>query len=226
MKKFGLIVEFLIVGLFIASANTAQAYTYAISGAWDAADGVEVGNSVNGLLSNAVGAPDTNDTVIGDGDLTNDRFLSLGRGGAAVFDFGVDFSGEAVIYEATRNRGLNLGEKAAVYVADSSFDFSSFAISFGTDTSDENDVSSLISTSGFTKVTDINNNGYESIISLTGTYRYMLIVDSSGRTWGDGFDIDAVGVTAVPEPSTVLLLVCGLSGLAAMGRKKFSKIHK
>ncbi len=35
-----------------------------------------------------------------------------------------------------------------------------------------------------------------------------------------GFDLDAVGIAAVPEPSTVLLIGAGIVGLGLWGRKR------
>lgn len=210
MKKYVALIVIVVAGMFIMAANTAQAYTYATSGAWEAGSNVTIGSD-RGDLSNALGAPD------GPAEGT---FLSLGLGGAAVFDFGVEFDAAAIIFETTWGDPSRWKEYADVYVANLSFDFTAEAGSGG--------YAELFPLdSSFTLAGHINNYQPETLSldlsGLDGPFRYVLVVDTTGSfndgAGGDGFDIDAVGVVPVPEPSTVFLLGVGVLGLVGLSRK-------
>ena len=74
----------------------------------------------------------------------------------------------------------------------------------------------------FTLPTGLNSINAVKIIDTTDPQFFI----DKGISNADGFDINAVGGTPVPEPATMLLLGAGLLGLAGIGRKKFKKGRK
>jgi hypothetical protein len=143
---------------------------------------------------NALGAPDL--PAIG-----GVNYLSLGIGGSAKFTFGTPFISEIIVFETTSDR--TYPEWADIYVGTSADVF----------------------------VARISNAIESTVISFAGgPFDYLRIVDvtalvapaSWSAKFGDGFDINAVGVNPVPIPTAAWLLGTGLVGLVGI-RRKFRK---
>ena len=202
MKKFTILLcaFFLTAGFSIKNANASP--VWATDAIWQAGDNATPGSS-RGLLENALYEPD-------------DDFLSLGLGGYAIFDFGMEFASTAIIFETTWGSRDAHYEEAEVWVAGADFDFD-----YWRDNLDQN-MPDMFSFAGV-----IDNQQEMSMIDLSvasdSPFRYIAIKDNTLDSRKDGFDINAVGVEPVPEPSTVFLLSIGLIGTAVL-RKKFNFI--
>jgi len=196
------------VVIAMVSVSHALTYTYATDVRWNKGSNVTLSDSVGSRYNqtSALGAPSLD-------------FLSLGIGGLAVFDFGVDFNSAAIVFETTGgNRATYALERANVYVANSIYD-STFNL-----LSTVNGLAS-ISTTGFTSVGIIDNRSVSTVLDVAGgPFRYVLIQDISASGSGlDGFDVNAVGVAPVPEPGTMVLLGAGLLGLAIFGKRRMNR---
>lgn len=132
------------------------------------------------------------------------NFLSLGLGGQADFTFGQFFTGPGESYEITFGKRKGYEEFARVYVGfDNVFEF----------------------------VGTINNASASAFVfNFQGVFDTLRLVDISPIVKGrDGYDVDAIGVTAyngpvpapqpIPLPASVLLLGAGIAGLGALRRK-------
>lgn len=183
-------------------------------------DATVAGNSTNRSdPANALGAPDQ----VGN---TSGGFYSLGMGGAAVFGFGTSFGFGAEVHEVTfgcngpqnGDGSCDYNESADVYVLSGAY--TPFDGIF--------DLDDLIGV-GFQKVGAIANGAANTAdgasVQFSGPFTALALVDTSARN-GDGFDVDAVGVTpvssvaAVPLPATALLLGGALLGLGGLGWKR------
>ena len=175
-----------------------------------------VKNTNRAAGGNALGAPDAIFANSGGG------FYSLGLGGAAVFGFGVDFIRAATVFEVTfgctgpqnGNGTCNFVETADVYALDG--DYTPFDGAFG--------LTDLLSL-GFQKVGEIPNGVANTAggatISISGPFSWLALVDTSPVVNGrDGFDVDAVSVSAVPLPASILFLVGGLVGLGVLRARR------
>lgn len=122
------------------------------------------------------------------------KFLAIGLLGTADFTFGQTFTGPGVTYEITFGNRAGYPESANV----------------------------LAGRNGqFVQVGTVNNqSGAGSVFQFTGVFDTLRLVDTSGRPSTDGFDVDAVGVSAVPLPAAGLLLAGALGGLGLSRRKR------
>jgi len=134
----------------------------------------------------------------------DNAFYSLGRGGGvATFEIAPNFTGPISVVEVTFGASYP-DESALVEVSLGGIDW----IGVGSATNSGNSNGSpLGGTSGFT---------------VNGIFDMIRFTDTSTATRGDGFDLDAFSVAAVPLPAGGLLLLGGLGALGFVRRRKFA----
>jgi hypothetical protein len=160
---------------------------------------------------NALGGPDG-------------RFLSLGltsvdgsNPGFAVFNFGALVTGPAMVWEVTFN--CRPGTSGACSYPESLEVFYGMDYDFGShDFADIMD--DFISAGELFNQTAQNG----ATATIAGVFRYIALVDTSGRNFPggpstDGFDIDSVAVVATPLPGAAALILPAL-GIAVARRKR------
>ena len=180
---------------------------------WDAE--AQVFNTDRNDPGNALGAPDQ----VGN---TEGGFFSMGNGQAVVLGFGTAFGTTANIFEVTFNCDgpqtsggfCSFSESVDVYAFNGAY--TPFDGAFG--------LSDLLSL-GFQKVGEIPNGVANTAggatISISGPFSWLALVDTSPVVNGrDGFDVDAVSVSAVPLPASILFLVGGLVGLGVLRARR------
>ncbi|MQX36414.1 VPLPA-CTERM sorting domain-containing protein [Roseospira navarrensis] len=153
----------------------------------------------NGSVTDA-NRTNTNNVMVQDG-----KFLSLGVGGWAVFDFGYERAASAndgVVVETTFNcvtandGNCTYSEEADVYVA-TSWDGSYAA---GTP----------LTGATWTKIASIPNGLAQGGFSFTipEAFRYIALLDTSTKQV-DGFDVDYIAVTPLPAAAWFMLTALG-----------------
>ena len=152
-------------------------------------------------MCNALGEEDV------DGAFELGGFVSLANFDALTFSFGTFFSAPVTVWEVTGGGTSNPG-----YVE-------SLTITLMNSITNNSVIGSLVNVDG---VGD-GPNRWKVVYDASGdaVFDSITFVDTSDLTGKrDGFDIDAVAVSAVPLPAGALLLLGGLGGLAAMRRRK------
>ncbi|MFZ3584582.1 VPLPA-CTERM sorting domain-containing protein [Loktanella sp. DJP18] len=152
-------------------------------------------------LCNVLGAPD-GDFVGGIGN----GFFSMKNTDQVVLTFGTSFAGSIYIYEVT---GGNVNNNVE------GLNFTLIAQDFG-----GNQVAGVFNNMG-TKVSGTTARYEIEFASTGGPFTSLIVQDNSGTA--DGFDLDAIAVSAVPVPAAGLLLLGALGGLGAMRRRKAQK---
>lgn len=151
-----------------------------------------------------VGSANDRDNPLNGLGAPDSAFFSLGLGGHADFTFGQTFTGPGASYEVTFGNRSGYLETAEVRVGAS-----------GT----------------FTSLGQINNASAAGFVfGFSGVFDTLRLVDTtpgSSRST-DGYDVDAVSVTGVPEgsippvplPPSALLLAAGLVGIGALRARR------
>ena len=175
-------------------------YTWAIDGFAIPGSGLDGFSPTNGRLDifNALGTPDQPST--GDPAFP---FISLGKSGLAIFDFGVSFSDSVVIFETTYATFPFVSEEAEIYVSNN-YDFASMA------TVNLSDVST------WTMIGIVPNAIAQDGAILSGfggPFRYVAVldIDIGDPNGTEGFDVNAIGVSAVPIPASLWLFISGIA---------------
>ena len=167
-------------GLLTSTADAAVVYASSVDSYTQGTGITQIGRT---NTANALGAEDG-------------KFLTLGRGGQAVFSFGSLFISSGTVYEITFGNPQKHQESVDV-----------FGLLGG--------VASYIGS--------LSNAG-SGLFSFTGVFDQLMLIDTSPLGGGskDGYDIDAIKVmpAAVPLPAGGLLLVGALGAIGALRRRK------
>jgi hypothetical protein len=158
-------------------------------------------------LSSSTSRTNPNNALGGPAD---GRFLSLGLGGMAVFDFGVMFDTNSTVFEVTWGNVADYPESLNIYTS-TSYSLDSF-YGDGSNWTLQRSLTNLAAQGG-------------GAVSLTGgPWRYVLLKDTSPIVSGrDGFDVDAISVSPVPLPPGLLMLLSGLLGLGFLARGRSAR---
>ncbi|MBB4314355.1 VPLPA-CTERM sorting domain-containing protein [Roseospira marina] len=151
-------------------------------------------------------------------------FLSLGRGGWAVMDFGAERTGSGLVIETTYNctdtpsGECTYGESAKVFAA-LDWDGTYAATADGANPLGGAMEGSTTTYSGadWTYVAAVPNGDAQTgfTFDIPGPFRFLAIVDTTtGTKSKDGFDIDKVAVT--PLPAALWFLVTAIGGLTGV----------
>ncbi|WP_187429609.1 hypothetical protein ROLI_024850 [Roseobacter fucihabitans] len=174
------------------------------------------GTQANGLDVPAGRSVVTNLT---DGDV--DTFYSLGIGGSLTASIAPQLIAGASLIEVTFNNTPSFPESAQVYLGiDTSgillgelFNFASGVSSTSANGASIITAPNTPSTGRTSFVIDLGVNSGSALTFVDTT---------SGTGNKDGFDIAELSIAAVPLPAAGLLLLAGIGGLAAVGRRKKS----
>ena len=206
-------------GLFAASVVAANAVAVAPASLSMSVVGAECDSTLapigpGGVLAcgaapdaNGIDRTDSSNVNLGAAD---GQFFSLGLsddparqgyGGGILLEISPAFTGPAMVFEVTNPS--NHWEAAEVFVSADSNTFHSMGIV----TNGKGGSEAAINT-----------------VAIAGVWKYIAIVDYSLGYYGasgseDGFDLDAITVSAVPVPAGVLLLGTALAGLGVARRK-------
>ncbi|MDF0553777.1 PEP-CTERM sorting domain-containing protein [Kamptonema sp. UHCC 0994] len=164
-------------------------------------EGVGIKEAFRRNTANALGAPQLNAY-----SSTKD-FLSLGVGGSAIFSFGTQFTNKLTLWETTwgdKNGKQSAYDEQVEIFASNSLDGTWTRLGLIKNIAD-----------------GAYNTAEGASLSFDGVFQYLKLVDKSAAgSDRDGFDVNGIGVQAVPEPFTIAGMALGASGMIAARRRR------
>ena len=184
---------------FATASSAATIYASSVSADGGTACTVGVQNTDRIDICNSLGMEDVGGSFSAGGFTSTANFEEL------TYSFGSFFTGPLTIWEVTGG-----GDTNPSYIEQLSFEL----------------VNSVTLASVLGTIINVTGVGdgidrWRIETEVAGVFDSLIVSDSSDLSGGrDGFDIDAIAVSAVPLPASALLLLAGVGAFGAMRRKK------
>jgi len=184
---------------FATASSAATIYASSVTADGGTACTVGVQNTDRTDICNSLGMQDV------DGSFSAGGFTSTANFDELEYTFGSFFTGPLTIWEVTGG-----GDTNPTYVEELTFRlFNSVTEAF--------QLGTVVNVEGVGDGID----RWRVETEVAGVFDKLFVSDASVLSGGrDGFDIDAIAVSAVPLPASALLLLAGLGAFGAMRRKK------
>jgi len=184
---------------FATASSAATIYASSVSADGGTACTVGVQNTDRTDICNSLGMEDV------DGSFSAGGFTSTANFDELTYTFGSFFTGPLTIWEVTGG-----GDTNPLYIEMLTFRL------FNSDTNAEQE-GTVVNVEGVGDGID----RWRVETEVAGVFDMLFVSDASLLSGNrDGFDIDAIAVSAVPLPASALLLLAGLGAFGAMRRKK------
>jgi hypothetical protein len=184
---------------FATASSAATIYASSVSADGGTECTVGVQNTDRTDICNSLGMQDV------DGSFSAGGFTSTANYTELTYGFGSFFTGPLTIWEVTGG-----GDTNPTYIEQLEFTL------FNSETN-ATQMGTVVNVEGVGDGID----RWRVETAVAGVFDVLFVSDASDLSGGrDGFDIDAIAVSAVPLPASALLLLAGLGAFGAMRRKK------